>query len=171
VLTAAERRGALTVVLLLALGTCWDLVQARRPLSGPADPTHAEPPVDSSGGPSPQGLSAGPERAASGLRKQPPVHPVDLNRAAASDLARLPGIGPVLAERIVAARRERGAFAHPEELLVVRGIGPRLFQRLRPYLTVRSLQDSAAAGAHAFRTAGTPDSVQILLQSGHPAFR
>ncbi|HEV2105361.1 MAG TPA: helix-hairpin-helix domain-containing protein [Candidatus Eisenbacteria bacterium] len=46
----------------------------------------------------------------------------------------MPGIGPVLARRIVEHRREHGPFRSPEELRAVRGIGPKLYARLRPYL-------------------------------------
>ncbi|MEE8457430.1 MAG: ComEA family DNA-binding protein [Acidimicrobiia bacterium] len=48
---------------------------------------------------------------------------IDLNSASASDLELLPGVGPVLAERIVAFRTERGPFLTVEDLLGVPGIG------------------------------------------------
>ncbi|MFV1970608.1 MAG: helix-hairpin-helix domain-containing protein, partial [Acidimicrobiia bacterium] len=48
---------------------------------------------------------------------------IDLNTASASALESLPGVGPVLAERIVAFRTERGPFATVEDLLDVPGIG------------------------------------------------
>jgi competence protein ComEA len=56
---------------------------------------------------------------------------VDLNAASPEELDRLPGIGPVLAGRIVEYRRRHGRFTRIEELLAVRGIGPRLLERLR----------------------------------------
>ena len=59
---------------------------------------------------------------------------VDLNRASAVDLRVLPGVGPVLAERIVAYRVAHGGFRGTEELLAVRGIGPALYARLKPRL-------------------------------------
>jgi competence protein ComEA len=62
--------------------------------------------------------------------------PVSLNSASAAQLNDLPGIGPALAERILAERQERGGFARLEDLLVVRGIGPATLERLRPLLTV-----------------------------------
>jgi competence protein ComEA len=55
---------------------------------------------------------------------------VDVNRADAAGLQTLPGIGPVLAERILAWRSEHGAFATPEDLLDVPGIGPALLARI-----------------------------------------
>ncbi len=60
--------------------------------------------------------------------------PVDLDRATAEELERLPGIGPALAARIVADRRARGPFQSPEALLRVPGIGPRTLERIRPFL-------------------------------------
>jgi competence protein ComEA len=57
---------------------------------------------------------------------------VDVNRAGAEELRQLPGVGPVLAERIVEWRRENGPFRTPEDLERVPGIGPRLRERLAP---------------------------------------
>lgn len=56
--------------------------------------------------------------------------PVDLNTADATTLETLPGIGPVLAERIVAWREENGPFASVDELGDVSGIGPALLEQL-----------------------------------------
>lgn len=48
---------------------------------------------------------------------------VSLNRASAGELESLPGVGPVLAERIVSFRDENGGFETVEDLLQVTGIG------------------------------------------------
>jgi competence protein ComEA len=56
---------------------------------------------------------------------------VDVNQADAAELQALPGIGPVLAERIVAWRTEHGAFAAVEDLQDVPGIGPAVLSRIR----------------------------------------
>lgn len=66
-----------------------------------------------------------------------PGPPLDLNRATAQELQQLPGIGPALADRIVAFRTERGAFASPEELQEVSGIGAKTYARLAPLVTAR----------------------------------
>ena len=63
--------------------------------------------------------------------------PTDLNRATAADLEALPGIGPVLAERIVASRAQAGPFASVDDLKRVRGIGPATTARLRPLVEAR----------------------------------
>ena len=60
------------------------------------------------------------------------AEPVDINRADASALQRLPGVGPVLAERIIRYRETHGAFGAPEDLLDVPGIGATRYARLRP---------------------------------------
>jgi len=69
------------------------------------------------------------------LPREIPVGRIDPNRASASELTRLPGIGPALAERIVTDRGSRGLFASPDALLRVRGIGPRTLDRIRGYLS------------------------------------
>ena len=56
-------------------------------------------------------------------RGERPTEPIDLNRASTAELETLPGIGPSLADRIVAARRER-PFNSLEDLQRVSGIGP-----------------------------------------------
>ncbi|MDF1545117.1 MAG: helix-hairpin-helix domain-containing protein [bacterium] len=60
---------------------------------------------------------------------------VDPNSSPADSLELLPGIGPVLADRII-AYRENQRFETEIDLINVNGIGPRLFERLRPYLKV-----------------------------------
>jgi len=61
---------------------------------------------------------------------------VNINRAASSELERLPGIGPALAARIVEHRERHGAFRRVEHLLLVRGISERRFAELRPLVAV-----------------------------------
>jgi competence protein ComEA len=62
--------------------------------------------------------------------------PIDLNAASESDLDALPGIGPVLAQRIVAWRGENGRFRVVDDLGEVSGIGDALLDRLRPLVRV-----------------------------------
>ncbi len=66
----------------------------------------------------------------------PPPGPLDLNEAGVDDLARLPGVGPGLAQRIVAARDAGGHFASVDDLRRVRGLGRVKRERLRPLITV-----------------------------------
>ena len=62
---------------------------------------------------------------------------VDLNAASATELEVLPGIGPVLAERIVQWREDNGPFTDVEVLGEVSGIGDALMAQLRPLVRVR----------------------------------
>jgi competence protein ComEA len=62
--------------------------------------------------------------------------PVDLNTATEADLERLPGIGPVLAARVLDFRRTHGRFSSVEELREVSGIGPAKFSALRSRVRV-----------------------------------
>lgn len=62
--------------------------------------------------------------------------PLDLNRATALELQELPGIGPVLAERIVAFRERQGPFLSVEDLLQVPGIGEKTLELFRDLVTV-----------------------------------
>ena len=73
-----------------------------------------------------------------GVRASRGATHVNLNLATARELDRLPGIGPSLAERIVHYRRSHGPFTALEDLLLVKGIGPKTFDRLRGLVTVRS---------------------------------
>lgn len=59
---------------------------------------------------------------------------VDLNVADWPELSQLPGVGETLAQRIVESRETEGAFVDNEDLQRVRGIGPRTFERIKPYL-------------------------------------
>ena len=63
----------------------------------------------------------------------PPPHRVRLSTATAGELASLPGVGPVLAARIVAARAATG-LARLDDLRAVRGIGDGVLEGLAPYV-------------------------------------
>jgi len=74
--------------------------------------------------------------SASGGDEEPGVGKLDLNTATTGQLQELPGVGAVLAERIVTYRDEHGPFTSVDDLLNVEGIGPSLLEKLRPYVTV-----------------------------------
>jgi len=62
--------------------------------------------------------------------------PVNINKASANQLLSLPGIGPVLAGRIVAYRTAHGPFGKVDDLLLVQGIGSAKLSDLRQFATV-----------------------------------
>jgi competence protein ComEA len=144
--TPAERRGALLVALLLALGAARDLWRATHPRMTPAPPVTA----DGASGPSVAGAPA--REAGAGPAPGEVPAAVDLNQAGLAELDALPGIGPVLAGRILQHRNAHGPFREPEDLLAVPGIGPRLFERLRARIRVGS-PPAAGGGAGARRGA------------------
>jgi len=61
---------------------------------------------------------------------------LNLNTATVEQLQRLPGVGRVLAARIVEFREKKGGFKKVEELLAVPGISERKWKVLREYVTV-----------------------------------
>ena len=71
----------------------------------------------------------------SGSKKPTLNEAIDLNTALASELERLPGIGPTLAQRIV-DEREKKPFAKVDDLKRVYGIGPKRLEQVRPFVTV-----------------------------------
>lgn len=87
--------------------------QVRVPLVG------EEPPP----GPAGEGVGGGQGAAGGGV--------VAINEASAAEIQTLPGIGPALAERIVAFRADHGRFRTLEDLTQVSGIGPKTLERLR----------------------------------------
>ena len=70
--------------------------------------------------------------------------PLDPNRADASTLETLPGIGPARAQAIVRERCRR-RFESPTDLLRVHGIGPRTLARLSPWLAVEPAREARCA--------------------------
>lgn len=151
--TQSERRvlGAIVVVSLVASGVSavrkahpeWFLgeptfVAEPKPPLTPADEDEAPPEPATAQTP----LAApAPERPVSGA---PPAakpaldaaQPIPLNSADAEALELLPGVGPVLAERIIAYRREIGGFRAVDDLLDVKGIGAKTLAKIRPLVVV-----------------------------------
>lgn len=72
-----------------------------------------------------------------GDRRYAPPFTVDLNLSPADSLELLPGIGPVLAGRIVAFR-DSSRFEKPEDIIKIDGVGYKTFERLKSYIEVRS---------------------------------
>jgi competence ComEA-like helix-hairpin-helix protein len=88
--------------------------------------------------PRPQGGLPRPEPATrvDGVRATSPESegPLDLNTATAEQLTRVPGVGPIMAQRIIDWRVEQGGFRSVDELRRVPGIGPIRLAALRPWV-------------------------------------
>ncbi len=117
------------VKLLLLAGTLGFLSLAGL-LQGPSQPTQS-------------GVSFVRQTSASlgRLPEQRPVTVADvghvnINRGSAEELRHLPGIGPVLAERVVQYRQANGKFASIHDIQNVKGIGVKRFAQLEPYLRI-----------------------------------
>jgi competence protein ComEA len=63
--------------------------------------------------------------------------PVNINTAGVEDLDILPGVGPKTAQAIVEFRETHGKFSTIEDLLRVKGVGPKKFASLRPHITIQ----------------------------------
>jgi len=55
---------------------------------------------------------------------------ININTASIEELQRLPGIGPALASRIVEHRSRHGLFKRPQDIVIVRGMGAKLYRRI-----------------------------------------
>ena len=83
-----------------------------------------------------KGAVAVPDRPGKTESVEQHTGPIDLNRASAGQLTRLPGIGPKIARRIVDDRNQRGPFKSVDDLSRVKGIGKKTLQRLGSKITV-----------------------------------
>ena len=90
----------------------------------------------------------------------PPV--LDLNQATVEDLQTLGGIGPALAQRIVAYRAEQGGFGSPEELTAVPGVGRAAYERLAGRLTTVPIELPAPPPAEEAAVTEAPQVALVL---------
>jgi comEA protein len=89
-------------------------------------------------------LAGGSAEAAESGRKV-----VNVNKADAAQLALLPRVGPAVAQRILEHREKNGQFKSAEDLMLVRGIGEKTFEGLKPYVAVSgetTLKEKVRAG-------------------------
>lgn len=135
-ITPSERKALLFLAVIIALGSGARVVRARSS-DGPAESSGSAlaaqiARVDSARkSRGKKGRAAG--KAAQGLRPGDP--PIDLDQAIAAEIDRLPGVGKVVAARIVSNRDSFGTFGSLRELQRVKGIGPKLAERIRPHVT------------------------------------
>ena len=79
-----------------------------------------------------------PAQVASPPKPPSPAHTavLDINRASAEEFEKLPGIGPKMAAQIVAYRAKHGPFRRVEDLLIIKGMGNKKWNALRPYVCI-----------------------------------
>jgi hypothetical protein len=149
VITASERKALLFLSAVVALGTGVRVVNARIPPPSQADSTALALQlalVDSArtGKGGRKGRAKGPARKSPAelLAAQAPI---DLDTASPAQIELLPGIGKVVASRIAANRDSFGAFGSLEAVTRVKGVGPALSERIRPYVTFSGVARPANA--------------------------
>jgi len=64
------------------------------------------------------------------------VQKIDINNADETILTKLPGIGPKTATRINEYRKVNGPFKSVDDILNIKGIGPKVLEKIKPYATV-----------------------------------
>jgi competence protein ComEA len=74
---------------------------------------------------------------------------LDLNRASIEDIESLPGIGPVLAQRVIDYRKTTGGFQSVDQLREVKGIGAKKLERMRPFVMVGTAAGKSKADKQA----------------------
>ena len=77
--------------------------------------------------------------------KPAPTGKVSLNTATAQQLEALPGVGAKLAARIVEYRQKSGGFKSVQDLMNVKGIGEKNFEKLQSYLSLGDAPSKANA--------------------------
>jgi comEA protein len=103
-----------------------------------------------------QNAVAGKRESASGKKR--PARAVDLNTAGERALLTLPGVGPSTARAIIAHRAAAGGFRSVDDLLQVKGIGPKKLEALRPYAIVApvGVKGEPKSGPKADKADGPP---------------
>jgi competence ComEA-like helix-hairpin-helix protein len=92
-------------------------------------------------------------------KKKPPPQPVNINTANSAELQQVPGIGPATAEKILQMRKSYGAFKSVDDLLAIRGLGPKRLEKMRKYLVAgkaASAGKSQATGCAGCNKAKSP---------------
>lgn len=162
-LTSTERKTLSLAVALLGLGTgvrlALDPGPAEYAWRPSADPRPAETLAEAR-----RSVADTLARAAEAERPLAPGETIDLNRADAVQLQRLPGVGPTRAAAIVREREEGGPFVEPADVMRVSGIGPALVERWSDAVSV-------SPGRSPLRPSGrasAPTSGRVDLNRAHP---
>jgi competence ComEA-like helix-hairpin-helix protein len=106
-------------------------------------------------------------------KKKPPAQPVNLNTANSDQLQQVPGIGPATADKILQMRKSYGSFKSVNDLMAIRGIGPKRLDKMRKYLTVnrpavkKSAQPASCTGCS--KDKPRPPTKAAAVQKSQPA--
>ncbi len=125
-----DRRAALLLSVLALAGGAARFALSPAPEAAPGD-VH----LVATDTPPASALGAAARQAARLARPLARGERIDVNRADAAELTRLPHVGPALAQRIVAWRDAHGGFQSLAALDSVPGIGAKLLETLRPCVT------------------------------------
>jgi competence protein ComEA len=125
-----DKRAALLLASLALAGAGVRFLLSPSPQSPPGD-VQLKSPARSPGA----DLRETARRAASLARPLAPGERIDLDHADVTAITRLPRVGPALAQRIVTWRAEHGPFGSLARLDSVPGIGPKLLDAIRPFVT------------------------------------
>ena len=107
-----------------------------------------------------------------GGKKKPPAKPVNINTATSQELQQVPGIGPATAEKILQMRKSYGAFKSVDDLLAIRGLGPKRLEKMRKYLVAGKTSSKnavPAAGCSGCAKPKTPSAKAAAKSSVQPA--
>jgi len=140
-----ERRIAILLLVITAIGAGWHTIEELRPPPLPVRLVRGISEFDSM---ATFDLNGSREGIVYSAEEQELTGPIDLMVADEETLTRLPGIGPVLARRIVEWRTLRSGSWQVEDLLEVTGIGPAKLDLLRPFAIINE---------------GTPDSTVTVI--------
>jgi competence ComEA-like helix-hairpin-helix protein len=105
-------------------------------------------------------------------KKKPPAQPVNINAATSKELQLVPGIGPSTAQKILQMRKSYGPFKSVDDLLAIRGLGPKGLEKMRKYLVAgksNSKNVSPAAGCSGCAKPKPPPAKSPVKTSGKPA--
>jgi competence ComEA-like helix-hairpin-helix protein len=98
--------------------------------------------------------------------KKPPAHPIDINSASSAQLQEVPGIGPATADKILQMRKSYGPFKSVDDLLSVRGIGPKRLEKMRKYLVAGHAAVGRKSGGATSASSGTAKPAACASCSG-----
>jgi len=125
-----DRRAALLLAGLAVAGAGIRYFMSPSPSAPPGDVQLQSPSASR-----PSALRETARRASQLARPLLPGEHIDIDRADVSEITRLPHVGPALAQRIVAWRTEHGPFGSLDRLDSVSGIGAKLLESIRPFVS------------------------------------